>query len=439
MPRSRRSYWWIGLAVAALVAVVLWSRQGGAGADLQFETATVDRGPIVVRVTASGTLSAVVTVEVSSQVSGRILEILVDYNSPVRKGQVLARLDPQFYEAALQQARANHLAAQGDQTRARVQADDAVRQLERARELSGSNLLPDADLDAAQARADAGRAEVATAAGRVEQAAAALHQARVNLAYTTITSPIDGTVISRDVDVGQTVAASLQAPTMFVLAEDLRKMQVNTSVAEADIGRLRAGMSTSFTVDAYPSERFQGVVRQIRNAPQTVQNVVTYDAVVDVANPDLKLRPGMTANVTFAYADRPDVLRIPNAALRFRPDPALIARGGNGNGGGSPAGGAPTGAEAADGSPKTGRARGGPGAASRAPRPAAEPDRRTVFIARAGRLVAVPIRVGVSDGTLTELLEGDLREGDALVTEVIGGGEGGRGAGRPAGRVPRVF
>jgi HlyD family secretion protein len=241
----------------------------------------------------------------------------------------------------------------------------------------------------------------------VEQAKASLQQAEVNLAYTNIISPTSGIVISRNVDVGQTVAASLQAPTIFVIAEDLAKMQVDTSVAEADVGRLRAGMEATFTVDAYPSETFKGVVRQIRNAPQTVQNVVTYDAVIDVDNPDLRLKPGMTANVTFVYGEKDDVLRVPNAAMRFRPPPDLLAQSGA-----APAGG--------------NRAKSGAGEGTRQP---STPDRRTVWVLREEKPSPVRIRIGISDGSFTEVVEGEIKAGDVVITDAIGGSSSGMAAG----------
>jgi HlyD family secretion protein len=219
----------------------------------------------------------------------------------------------------------------------------------------------------------------------VEQARAALHQAQINLAYTTIISPINGVVISRSVDVGQTVAASLQAPTLFTIAEDLQKMQVDTSVAEADVGKLSAGMQATFTVDAYPTERFSGKVRQIRNAPQTVQNVVTYDAVIDVDNQNMKLKPGMTATVSFVYAEKEDVLKVANAALRFRPPASAI-----------PDGGVPSRRQMA-------------------------PDRRVVWLLRDGQAQPVPIRIGVTDGTVTEVVEGAVSDGALAITDSQGG------------------
>ena len=261
----------------------------------------------------------------------------------------------------------------------------------------------------------------------MEQARASLHQAQINLAYTTIYSPTDGTVISRSVDVGQTVAASLQAPTLFTIAEDLRKMQVDSSVAEADVGRLRPGMEGTFFVDAFPSERFTGTVRQIRNAPQTVQNVVTYDAVLDVSNPDLKLKPGMTANITFVTAERAGVLRIPNAALRFRPPPEMLANlrdGSEGRTGGGMASAAARGKGRGGGGGGRG-AGGGRGGWGRGGTDgggeAGTPDRKTVWVLRDDKPVRVPFRAGVTDGSVTEMTEGQLREGDKVITAVTGG------------------
>jgi HlyD family secretion protein len=358
-----------------------------------------------------------------------VAQLFADFNSPVKKGQLIAKIDPQLFVAALQQSQANFVAAQGDLAKAKAQAADAQRQLARTRSLAERKLVAQADLDTSQANAEAAQAGVDSAAGRVEQARAALSQARVNLAYTSIVSPINGTVISRNVDVGQTVAASLQAPTIFVLAEDLKKMQVDTSVAEADVGKLRDGMETTFSVDAFPGKRFRGTVRQIRNSPQTVQNVVTYDAVVDVANPDLELRPGMTANVSFVYAERQDALRVPNAALRFRPSPELLGgaagAGAGGRGAGAPAQAAQAGARGPQG-----------GAAGAAAPREREPDRRTVWVLRGEQPQAVRVRTGVSDGTVTEIIEGDLREGDAVITDATTTAKPpGGGGGRP----PRMF
>lgn len=430
MTRTR----WIAAAVVVCLAgaVVAW-RLSASKEDPRFryDTAAVDRGRVVARVTATGTLSALVTVQVGSQVSGRIASLHADYNTPVRKGQVIAKLDPQLFQAAVEQARANVMAAEGNLARSEAQAEDARRQLRRTRELAERKLVATADLDTAESGAVAAQATVRSAQGALAQARAQLSQAQVNLAYTTIVSPTDGVVISRSVDVGQTVAASLQAPTLFVIAEDLKKMQVNTSVAESDVGRLEAGMPATFTVDAFPGRQFRGTVRQVRNAATTVQNVVTYDAVVDVENPDLDLRPGMTATVTFTYAERGDVVRVPNAALRFRPPPEM-----------------PGVAPAADAGGARGGERRGPGAGGEA-----RPDERVVWVLRAGKPEPVRIRTGVTDGTTTEVLEGALQPGDQLLTDASGPagsgtggggrsasrGGGGGGGGRRSGGPPRLF
>ncbi|MBL8957845.1 MAG: efflux RND transporter periplasmic adaptor subunit [Myxococcaceae bacterium] len=358
-----------------------------------YETHKVDRGRIAPKVTATGTVSATVTVQVGSQVSGRVAALYADFNSAVDAGATIARIDPQLFEAALEQARANHMAAQGNLARSQVQAADADRQFQRAKSLADRQLVAQADLDTARATAEAAKAQIDVSRGNLAQAKAALHQAEVNLTYTTIASPISGTVISRNVDVGQTVAASLSAPTLFVIAEDLRKMQVDTAVAEADVGKLQPGMDATFVVDAFPGERFRGKVRQIRNAPTTVQNVVTYDAVIDVENPELKLRPGMTANVTFIWAERNDVIRVPNAALRFKPSAEALKK--------SQKGDAPP-------APEEGKRPRGPKGAS---------DEKTVYLLKnVDELSPATVKIGVTDGTVTEVLSG-LSEGDLVITE----------------------
>ncbi len=414
---SKSAVGWVLLFALAAGGGYFYFKKPAEKQPLKFETTKADRGQIIARVSASGTLSALVTVQVGSQVSGRIKNINVDFNSQVKKGEVIAKIDPQLFVAALEQARANNLAAQADLLKAKFQAADAQRQLTRAKGLSERKLIAQADIDTAQANADIAAAAVASADGHLAQTHAALHQAEVNLQYSTIISPIDGVVISRNVDVGQTVAASLQAPILFTIAEDLRKMQVDTSVAEADIGKLYSGMQVTFTVDAYPSERFKGTVRQIRNAAQTVQNVVTYDAVIDVANPELKLRPGMTANVAFVYADKPDVLRVPNAGLRFRPSAELLKKLGVKPEPGAAA--APTGARPGAGS----------GAGSHGDHPL---DRRTLWVLKGKTPKQLEIKSGVTNGMLTEVQEGELNVGDEIVTDVIDP-EHPVGGGAPAG------
>jgi HlyD family secretion protein len=443
------------VTLAAAAGVWRW-RASARTPAVRYETAAVDRGRVVARVTATGTLSALVTVQVGSQVSGRISALHADFNSQVKKGQLIAEIDPELFQASAAQARANVVAAEGNLAKAKAQALDAKRQLDRTRALFARQLVAAADQDTAQSNADAADASVQASEGAVAQARASLVSAQVNLAYTRIVSPTDGVVISRSVDVGQTVAASLQAPTVFVIAEDLAKMQVDTSVAEADVGRLAAGMPATFTVDAYPGDVFRGMVRQVRNAPQTVQNVVTYDAVVDVPNPDLKLKPGMTATVTFIYAEKTDVIRISNAALRFRPTPAMEktlgtrASSGAGEadaGGPAPTAGKPQGAGGERlGAGRPGRKDAAAGLkaipAVDAPVASADPPAaaeggggkrggggRTVWVLREGAPEAVRIQPGVSDGTFTEVVRGDLAPGDATITDVSGGPAASAGAG----------
>jgi HlyD family secretion protein len=368
------------LCAFAVVAGVRYAR-APQETPLHFETAKVDRGPVSARVTANGTLSALVTVSVGSQVSGRIASLGADFGSRVTSGQVIATIEPRLFRAATAQAEANYRAALAAVERAKAQQTNAERQYVRVKSLREQGLMTGADFDAAEANLGVARAEISVAQANVAQAKAALDQASLNLRYTTIVSPIDGVVLSRNVDVGQTVAAALQAPTLFTIAQDLTHMQVDTNVSEADVGKIHQGMTVTFTVDSYPGRSFTGTVRQVRDNAQTVQNVVTYDAVVDVENPEHLLKPGMTANVTFVYASKADVVRLPNAALRFRPEPAVLAA-----------------------------------LHEKAP-PNGSPAERTVWLARAGRAVPITVRVGISDGTTTELVSGPVGPGDATVVE----------------------
>jgi HlyD family secretion protein len=417
---------WIAIGLAVLVGGFIgyrqWRAHVAAGAAPRFETVAIDRGPIVAKVTATGTLSALVTVQVGTQVSGRIKEILVDFNSPVKKGQVIARIEPALFQAALESARANYLAGQGTVAKLEAQAENAKLQFERAEALFERKAIAQADLDTARATMRAANGDVTASRGNLEQAKASLNQAKVNLDYTTIVSPTTGVVISRSVDVGQTVAASLSAPTLFLIAEDLTKMQVDTSVAEADIGKLKPDMDATFTVDAYPSRTFKGKIRQIRNAPQTQQNVVTYDAVIDVRNEGLELRPGMTANVTFIYDHRENALRVANAALRFQPPPE-IARAAWGPGGGAKGGGKGDGTTGGGMGEGGGRRGGGmgEGGGRRGGRMSGAggetPDKRTLWVLRGAMPTPVRVRAGVSDGTNTEIETTELHEGDRVVTD----------------------
>jgi HlyD family secretion protein len=355
----------------------------------EYQTALVSRGELIQAVTATGQLNPVVNVQVGSQISGMIQKLFVDFNSRVTAGQVIAQLDPATYRAALRQA-------EGELANARAALELARVKAARAAELRAKDLIPQADDD--QARADLHQAEAAVAIKE-----AAVQKARVDVDRCTIVAPIDGIVISRNVDVGQTVAASLSAPTLFVIANDLTKMQINANVAEADVGGIAVGQDVDFTVDAFPAQPFHGKVAQVRNAPITVQNVVTYDTIIEVGNPESKLKPGMTANVSIIVARREGVLTIPNAALRFRPP--------NGSGGGEPRGSMP---------PGQGRDRNGtqPDVAT-ARRPGGErAPTRTVYVLPAGQAngapTPVPIKTGISDGVSTEVIEG-LNEGDRVV------------------------
>jgi HlyD family secretion protein len=386
-PRAR----WIALALLIAGVLAFCVARGRGGDAVTYRTAPAERGDIVARVSATGSLSALVTVEVGSQVSGRVQTLYADFNSVVKKGQIIAKIDPALFAAAVAQSRANLLAAQASLERSQVQADDARRQAARARQLFEQKLVSENDRDAAETNARAAQASVAQARAEVERARSALNQAETNLRYTDIIAPTDGIVISRAVNVGQTVAASLQAPVLFTIAQDLRAMQVNTSVAESDIGRLEAGMPATFTVDAYPGTQFNGRIREIRNAAQVVQNVVTYDAVIDVDNAELKLKPGMTASVTVVTDRRTDVLRVPNAALRFQPPAAAGERA------------EPRRPEAA-------------GANNR------EPRGRAVWILRDKQPVRVPLQTGLTDGAFTEVTSGDLPPGVPVITAITGGG-----------------
>lgn len=394
--RVGRTFLWLAIvAVVCGAGTLLYYRRSHALPNVAYETTPADRGTVVAKVTATGNLSALLTVQVGSQVSGRVQELFVDYNSPVKKGQTIAKLDPLLFEAAVEQTKALVLSAKSTIAKDKAQDVNAKIGFERSQKLLDAKVIAQSDFDTAKANYDAADAQVAADESNLESANAALHQAELNLSYTTIVSPIDGIVISRSVDVGQTVAASFQAPTLFVIANDLRHMQVDTNVGESDVGRLTAGMPATFTVDAFPGKPFTGKLRQIRNASQTVQNVVTYDAVIDVENPTLLLRPGMTADVAFVVDQKNEVVRLRNGALRFAPDPQLLAQIGAGV-------------------PATAAASTKPSALL----VASEPGRKTVWLLRDGKPVRVPVSTGVTDGTWTELLQGDVQPGDLLITDM---------------------
>jgi HlyD family secretion protein len=426
----------IVFALAAGAAAFLLVKKPWAKGDdpITFSTVPVAKGSIAAQVTANGTLSAVKTVQVGAQVSGRVVELHADFNDKVKQGQVIAKLDDVVLKSQIDQAAANLALAAANVNKAEVALADADRQYKRQKTLQDQQLVAGATVESAQVAYDTARAALVAARATQAQAAANLAQAKLNQSYATIYSPVDGVVLSRAVDVGQTVAASLQAPVLFTIAEDLARMQIDTAVAEGDVGRLTEGMKATFTVDAFPGRQFHGVVRQVRNAPTTTQGVVTYDAVIDVDNSDHALRPGMTANVTFVLAQVADAIKIPNAALRFKPSREQLmavfaqfgGRGGRGSGGWGGSGRRGSG----DGS-------GGPGGAGRA-MPDGMPgmpgmpgaggpggqrdlgDKKRVFKLVDGRPRPVLIKPGLTDGSSTEMVEGDLQPGDELITDIQG-------------------
>ena len=523
----------VGVLAGAAVWGYLYTQSGGSGP--RYRLARVERGPLTAAVSATGNLNAVITVQVGSQVSGQIKELLADFNSVVKNGQVIARIDQDIFRAKVDQAsaeldaaRASVLNQQAQVERARADVEnaraalaeakaqtakaqvtvlDARRDRDRKAELFARQLIARSDMDSAQANHDSSAAQLesvrareqalasainsslaqlrvadaglASARATVEQRRASLEQARVDLDRTTIRAPVDGVVVSRQVDVGQTVAASLQAPVLFTIAQDLTKMQVETSVDEADIGRIRLDDRATFTVDAFPGETFSGTVVQIRKAAQIVQNVVTYIVVVAVGNPSGRLLPGMTANVKLVVAEKPSVLKVPNAALRFRPAGAPPAAPGRA---GAPPSTESTRERLVQGLKLTEeqqrrldpilqdtrqqlmelQSQGLPEAARHARaqkiREASRARIRAILTAEqqarfdesaggggggaAGRVfvlgpdgkpAAVTVMLGISDGTSTEVVRGGLREGQEVVVGAAAGGSG-----RPAAGGPRL-
>ena len=418
---------------------------------VQYYTAKVETGEIKQLVEATGTINAVITVQVGSQVSGTIARLYVDFNSHVRKGQLIAQIDPPLFEGALAQAKAdlenakaNLAVAIANTAKARAAEAQTKADYERNLGLSQQGVISQQSLDVAKANAESAAAQVAAALAQenqaraqVQQKQAAVEVAQTNLNYTTIRAPIDGTVVARNVDVGQTVAASLQAPTLFTIAQDLTKMQVYAKTDESDVGQIRSGQRVTFKVDAYPRETFSGTVSQVRMNSTVVQNVVTYDTIVDFNNPELKLFPGMTAYVSIPVATAASVLKVPNGALRYKPDftaeeiRALYQKNGIPENAGprtqspqaakaeAPAGGA----RAQGAGPRKGAAGGvtSPVAESTGPRYEAQ----VVWkLLEDKSLAPVRIKIGITDHTFTEVIQelnGELKAGDDLVTGVAQG------------------
>ena len=470
---KRRILWILAIVVAAGLITGGYLYSQSLGSRTSFRTAPVSRGPVVAAISATGALNAVITVLVGSQVSGNIKELYVDFNSIVKKGQVIARIDPELFQAQVNQAkaqldvakaalanqeaaiektradlanvRAALASARAQTAKAQVSVVDGKRNVGRQQELRKKELVAQSDLDAAQVQYDSALAQhdanvaqehaqvaavtsaeaqlkvaqamLESAKAQVAQNQASLRQSQINLEHTVIVAPVDGVVVSRTVDVGQTVAASLQAPTLFTIAQDLTKMQVDTNVAEADVGRVKVGQQATFTVDAFPGRTFRGEVVQVRKAAQVLQNVVTYDVVVSAPNNDQVLLPTMTANVRIVTDTKEDVIRVPNAALRFRP-PGVEAeqRERPAGGGQRPGGGAGPGA--------------GPGGREGGAR-ASVTRGRVWVLDTTGKPKAIPIQLGISDGTMTEVTGGDLAEQQQVLVGVGGDRPASGGSGGP--------
>lgn len=369
--RRRLSGWLLIVPLLLLIVWVVWYWMSAGGPPVRYKTAPVDLGPVSTVVTATGTVNPVTSVQVGSQVSGKIRELYADFNSEVTSGQLIAQIDPAPFRTRVNQARATLRSARGTLVRSQALLAQRKLELDRMVALRQQRFVAQSELDLARTNFLEAQAQVEVNHAQVDQAEAALANAELDLGYTNIYSPVDGTVISRNVDVGQTVVATFQTPILFVIAQDLTHMQVNTNVSEADIGGVTEGTQARFTVDAYPGEPFTGTVEQVRNAPVSIQNVVTYDVVVTVANPDLKLKPGMTANVSIVTAHKEDALRVPNAALRFRPPDAP-----------------------------------------------AEKLPPTVWVYDDGRLRPLHVDPGIADGSYTEVAPGPLSPGDLVVTGI---------------------
>jgi HlyD family secretion protein len=368
-----------------------------------YRTAVVERGDVSETVTATGTINAVTTVQVGSQVSGTVVQLFADFNSRVKKGQVIARIDPSKYKADLDQSRGTLANAKAQVEKAQIVLADAERTLRRNEELLKSGFVAQSDVDNARTLRDSALAGVKSAEGQVAQAAGSLSSSETNLEYTAIHSPVDGIVISRNVDVGQTVAASFQTPTLFTIAQDLTRMQVDTNVDEADIGKTKFGQNVTFTVDAWPDKKFEGRVSQVRYSPTVTQNVVTYNVVVQVDNRELLLRPGMTANVSVLIRTEDNVIRVPNAALRYRPSEKQ-----------------PGSATASKDRPRK-EDRDGAG--------------RVYVVDDKGAPKAVKIVPGITDGSFTQVVKGTLAEGDKVIVgeSKANGNKAASGASSPPG------
>jgi len=385
---------WLLLSAAVLVlaaGAVLWWRLDKPQAP-KYVTERAGKGDVVRTVVTTGSVNPVVTVQVGSYVSGPVQSLYCDFNTKVKAGQLCAKIDPSNYQVAVDQARANLATAKAQLGKDQASLAYAKINYERDRGLVARGIVSQDTVDSDKSAYEQAIAQIKLDEATIEQRRAALAGAEVNLKYTDIVSPVDGVVVSRNVDVGQTVAASFQTPTLFLIAKDLTKMQVDTNVSESDIGAVKLGDRGIFTVEAYPQKTFEGRVTQVRKAPITVQNVVTYDAVISVDNPDLLLLPGMTANAKIVTEERKDVLRVPEQALRFEPGGLGAAKGKGGRG----------------------SQRGS-----------------QIWVLQDGRPAAAPVTVGLEDGTWAQITGGKLMEGDAVITDEVSAG-GATAARRPA-------
>jgi len=378
-PRYRKPWLAGGLLVLLIAAGIAAWMSWGAHAPAHYTTVALTKGPIARTVTATGTVNPELTIIVGTYVSGVIQELFCDYNTAVKKGQVCAKIDQRPYQTVVDQSKANLAVAQAQLAKDKANLLYTKVRYERTARLVQTNATSQDAVDAAKSNYEQAEAQILYDEATIQQRQAILDAALVNLDYTNIVSPVDGVVVSRNVTVGQTVAASFQTPTLFLIATDLTKMQVDTNVSESDIGGIKLGDPGAFTVDTFPKRIFRGKVSQVRQSPQTVQNVVTYDVVVGVDNSDLALKPGMTAAVKIVVDERADVLRVPNQALRFAPS--------------------------------------APGSAGSKQRPgASEAAEAQVWVLRDGAPAAVPVAIGLEDDNYTEVLSGDLKPGDPVIT-----------------------
>ena len=405
----------IVIALIAAATALLWIKKPWepSAPEITFTTVSVTKGSISAQVTAAGTLSARTTVQVGAQVSGRVVKLYADFNDKVKKDQIIAKLDDQLLKGQIDQQQAAYDLAVANEKKAEVALNDGERQYKRQKGLEDQQLVAATTVEGFELTRDTAKAALAAAKASVSQAYANLVQAKTNLSYATIYSPIDGVILTRTYDEGQTVQSSFSAPTLFTIAADLSVMQIDTAVAEGDVGRLADGMKATFSVDAHPGMAFEGAVRQVRNSPTTTSGVVTYDAVIDVDNHEGLLRPGMTANVTFVLQKVENVVKIPNAALRFKPTrdqiQAMMAQFGGGRGSGS-------GHHRGSGSGGSGGGSGGMGMGGGKK----DPDRKMLFKLVDGKPKLVFVKLGLTDGSTTQLVEGEVDTGDQLITEVQG-------------------